>query len=504
MTTTLFDLVGDVADRTRPAIDGFNVNSFSYSSLIDVISSNAQWLRSAGVGPQDRVAIVLPNGPAAASSFLAVASCAVAAPLNPAYTREEFAFYLEDLAARAAIVLEGGDSAVLAAAEDTGTPVLRLVPGEGAGAFRLHGAVGEPRTQAALNGAEADALVLHTSGTTARPKIVPLTQANLAASASNIAKTLRLTPEDRALNVMPLFHIHGLVGVLLSSLAAGAAVHCTPGFDALKLYSWLEDVEPSWYSAVPTMHQTIVARAKRNRELLERGTRLRLIRSSSAALAPQVLGELEATFGVPVIESYGMTEAAHQMASNPLPPAERKPGTVGPAAGPDVGIVDDTGALLAQGATGEVVIRGENVTAGYAGNPEANAKAFTDGWFRTGDQGFLDTDGYLTITGRLKEIINRGGEKISPREIDEVLLGIEGVAQAAAFAMPHKKLGEEVAAIVVPEEGAALDEKGVRDAARERLAEFKVPKKVIVSNEIPKGPTGKVQRVKLAQVLGLG
>jgi acyl-CoA synthetase (AMP-forming)/AMP-acid ligase II len=249
------------------------------------------------------------------------------------------------------------------------------------------------------------AIVLHTSGTTTRPKIVPLSHRNVCASANNIARTLALTPQDLCLNVMPLFHIHGLIGALLSSVAAGASVYCTPGFNAMKFLGWLDEVKPSWYSAVPTMHQTILSRASRNEQIRERNT-LRLIRSSSAALPPQVLKELEETFGVPVVESYGMTEAAHQMASNPLPPAPRKPGSVGPAAGPEIGILDDAGQLLAQGATGEVVIRGDNVTAGYARNPEANASAFTHGWFRTGDQGRLDEDGYLFITGRLKEIIN--------------------------------------------------------------------------------------------------
>jgi acyl-CoA synthetase (AMP-forming)/AMP-acid ligase II len=230
---------------------------------------------------------------------------------------------------------------------------------------------------------------------------------------------------------------------------------------------------------------------------------LRLIRSSSAALPPQVLAELEATFGCRVVESYGMTEATHQMASNPLPPGERKPGSVGPAAGPEVAIMDEQGRLLEQGATGEIVIRGANVTPGYDRNPEANEKAFSDGWFRTGDQGYLDSDGYLFITGRLKEIINRGGEKISPREIDEALLDHPAVAQVCTFAMPHPKLGEEIAAAVVLKEGESADERTLRGFAAERLADFKLPRKIVFLDEIPKGPTGKVQRISLAKMLGL-
>jgi acyl-CoA synthetase (AMP-forming)/AMP-acid ligase II len=302
---------------------------------------------------------------------------------------------------------------------------------------------------------------------------------------------------------MPFFHIHGLIGALMSTLSAGGEIACTAGFNVMRFFGWLDEMEPTWYTAVPTMHQTILARAPRNEESVSRA-RLRLIRSSSAALPPQVLEELEGTFHCPVVESYGMTEAAHQMASNPLPPRVRKPGSVGPAAGPEVSIMDEAGRLLGEGETGEVVIRGANVTSGYDRNPEANAKAFTDGWFRTGDQGFLDHDGYLTITGRLKEIINRGGEKISPREIDEVLLDHPAVAQAVTFAMPHDKLGEEVAAAIVLREGATATEKEIREMAAARLADFKVPRKVLFLQEIPKGPTGKLQRIGLAEKLGLG
>jgi acyl-CoA synthetase (AMP-forming)/AMP-acid ligase II len=301
---------------------------------------------------------------------------------------------------------------------------------------------------------------------------------------------------------MPLFHIHGLVGALLSSLSAGASVHCPPGFNALKFFGWLDQVEATWYTAVPTMHQTILARADRNADVLAR-RKLRFIRSSSASLPPQVMKQLEDTFGCPVIESYGMTEAAHQMASNPLPPRPRKPGSVGIAAGPEVGIMGPDGGLLPRGGIGEIVIRGENVTAGYANNPKANEEAFTDGWFRTGDQGVLDADGYLSLTGRLKEIINRGGEKVAPREVDDVLMDHPAVAQVVTFAMPHDKLGEEVAAAIVLREGKSATEQELRSFAATRLADFKVPRKIVFLPEIPKGATGKLQRIGLAQRLGL-
>jgi len=294
-----------------------------------------------------------------------------------------------------------------------------------------------------------------------------------------------------------------LIAAVLSSLAAGGGTVCTPGFNALKFFGWLDEAKPSWYTAVPTMHQAILARAERNKESLARAG-LRFIRSSSASLPPQVMLELEAAFGCPVIESYGMTEAAHQMASNPLPPAARKPGSVGIAAGPEVAIMDEEGNLLPKGALGEIVIRGPNVTKGYEANPDANLKAFAGGWFRTGDQGTLDDEGYLRITGRLKELINRGGEKVSPLEVDEVIMDHPAVAQVVTFAMPHDKLGEDVAAAIVLREGQATTEREIRDFAAKRLADFKVPRKDVILAEIPKGATGKLQRIGLADKLGLG
>ena len=302
---------------------------------------------------------------------------------------------------------------------------------------------------------------------------------------------------------MPLFHIHGLMAAVLASVAAGGSVVCSPGFNAWHFFAWLDAARPSWYTAVPTMHQSILTRAARNAASVQ-AARLRLIRFSSSALPPRVMAELEQVFRCPVIESYGMTEAAHQMASNPLPPRPRKPGSVGIAAGPDVAVMDDAGTLLRPGETGEVVIRGANVMSGHLDNPAANASAFTNGWFRTGDQGVIDLDGYLAITGRLKEIINRGGEKISPREVDEVLLDHRAVAMAVCFAMPHDKLGEDVAACVVLRAGAAASERELREHCAKRLADFKVPRKVLLVAEIPKGATGKPQRIGLAQKLGLG
>jgi len=496
-----------------------------YESLRQQVARTVAALAARGLGRDDRVAIVLPNGPEMASVFVSVAAGATTAPLNPAYRGEEFEFYLDDLGAAALIVERGSDSPAVAAARGLDVPVLEIEVDEGApaGSFRILGSDGgsgngaaddgDPARASAAGdaegaGAEGDArpddvaLVLHTSGTTSRPKIVPLAHANLCASARNVAATLRLQPGDRCLNVMPLFHIHGLVAALLATLGAGAAVFCTPGFNALKFFAWMEEASPTWFTAVPTMYQAILARADRSRQIIEK-TPLRFMRSASASLPAQVLARAEEAFGVPLVEAYAMTEAAHQMTCNPLPPGERKPGTVGPAAGPEVAIMDQAGALLQPGETGEVVIRGDNVTAGYENNPAANAGAFSNGWFRTGDQGVVDADGYLTITGRLKEIINRGGEKVSPLEIDAVLMDHPAVQQVVTFAVPHDKLGEEIAVAVVLRERDGATPKELRDFCATRLAPFKVPRTVLLVDEIPKGPTGKMQRIGMAERLGV-
>ncbi|HJN97191.1 MAG TPA: acyl--CoA ligase [Gammaproteobacteria bacterium] len=479
--------------------------AFTYNELRAQVDYTVARLNELGVGRNDPVAIVLPNGPEMASAFICIGAAATTAPLNPAYRGEEFDFYLQDLQPKLLVVEAGTDSPAVASASQLGINVvtLRHEASDPAGKFEL---IGEPIANEAMLPGPAQsndiALVLHTSGTTSRPKLVPLSQQNVCASARNVGHSLALTPGDRCLNIMPLFHIHGLIAAVLGSIHSGASVSCTPGFNALKFFSWLEDIRPSWYTGVPTMHQAILSRAGRNQEIID-SVQLRLLRSSSASLPPKVMQELEVAFDAPVIEAYGMTEAAHQMACNPLPRGSQKPGAVGLAAGPEVSIMNQAGEHLRPGEIGEIVIRGENVTSGYLNNDEANASAFTDGWFRTGDQGHIDTEGYLTLTGRLKEIINRGGEKISPREVDEILLDHQDVAQVVTFAMPHPKLGEEVAAAIVLEPGSELDERSLRDYAATRLADFKVPKKVVFLEEIPKGPTGKLQRIGLAEKLGL-
>ena len=508
MTKTISTLIAS-HDASSPAIGAPGRDWLTYGGLRALSTSVADALHGFGIGRGDRVAIVLPNGPEMATAFVTIAQAVTTAPLNPAYRQEEYEFYLEDLQARALVIAEDYDGPALAAATKQGVAILRLsFDAQGpAGAFTLS-ADGPVGTADTTNPAEEDiALILHTSGTTSRPKIVPLMQSNIFASAHNIMASLALTPEDRCLNVMPLFHIHGLIAAVSASLAAGAQISCASGFNALRFFAQLDEVEPSWYTAVPTMHQAILSRASRNKAVIER-VKLRFLRSSSASLPAPVMEELVATFDAPVIEAYGMTEATHQMCCNPLPPRAQKPGSVGIAAGPEVTIADETeNRLLDSSATGEIVISGPNVTPGYEGNPKANEDNFftADGkrWFRTGDQGAFDAEGYLRLTGRLKEIINRGGEKISPLEVDAVLLAHPEIAQVVCFAVPHPKLGEEIAAAAVLSEGSLLSEKDIRGFAAERLADFKVLRKVVIMDEIPKGATGKIQRIGMAEKLGL-
>ncbi|MGJ8605314.1 MAG: acyl--CoA ligase [Marivita sp.] len=505
-----------MATNVKALIDGHDASALalgapgrdwlSYGALRDLSAEVRASLRGFGIGPSDRVAIVLANGPEMASAFVTIAQAATTAPLNPAYREDEYAFYLDDLGAKAIVLADGYDGPALAAAQTLGLVVLRTVvaAGAAAGAFTLSadGATGAELPDSVPTDDDV-ALILHTSGTTSRPKIVPLLQSNVAASAHNIAASLNLTAADRCLNVMPLFHIHGLLAAVSASLSVGASIWCAPGFDALRFFGWMKDARPTWYTAVPTMHQAILSRAGRNADVIAE-VPLRFLRSSSASLPGQVMEALHATFQAPVIEAYGMTEAAHQMCCNPFD--RQKPGAVGVAAGPEVRVAHEAENMLIDG-TGEVVISGPNVTPGYESNPDANAKNFFDAegkrWFRTGDQGAFDTDGFLHLTGRLKEIINRGGEKVSPLEVDGVLLDHPDVAQVVTFALPHPKLGEEVAAAVVLAEGSQATERDIRDFAATRMADFKVPRKVIILDEIPKGATGKMQRIGLAEKLGL-
>ncbi len=486
---TVLDLL-HVAPGQHTAIITPETNvRITHDCLRGQVLAMADALAAAGLRREDRISIALPNGLAAIVSFLAAAVVGTAAPLNLAYRREELHFFLQDTGARALICSAEDGAEARAAAAELGIRVF-TVETTSEGTVQL-ACTGSPVTGSAQLPTRDDvALILHTSGSTGRSKRVPLHHRNLAVSARNIVHTYSLTPDDVSLCVMPLFHVHGIVASLLSTLLAGGTVVVPRTFNALAFWRLVREHRVTWYSSVPTVHQLVLARC----DGVERpaGTEsLRFIRSASSPLPPELMRRMQDLFEVPVVEAYGMTEAAHQVASNPLPPLPRKPGSVGlPTA--KVSTIDEQGEHTRIGQRGEVVIRGENVFQGYENNPEANATAFIGGWFRTGDQGFIDSGGYLHLTGRSKELINRAGEKIAPRYIDEVLLSHPAVAEAVTFGMAHATLGEEVAAAVVlrtPEKEAAL-----LKFCRERLAPFEVPKKLYIVETIPRTATGKIQR----------
>ena len=488
---TLLDLLGGAPESTAIIVPEKDLR-VSYSTLKAQVVEVAEVLAAAGVKRGDRIGTALPNGLPNVVTFLAASMVGTAAPLNPAYKEDDFRFYLEDTNAKFLLLPPDGAEEARRAAGDK-VPIIAVELDE-AGNVRLST---RGRNAFAPPSVEDVALILHTSGSTGRPKRVPLTHAQLSISARNVAQTYQLTPRDVSLCVMPLFHVHGLVASTLATLATGGTVVVPAKFNPLSFWRVAGDYGATWYSAVPTLHQLLAARAQPGAKPAG-AEKLRFIRSCSASLSPQLMGDLEAAFGAPVLEAYGMTEAAHQMASNPLPPAPHKPASVGPNTGTTtIGIMDGAGNLLEAGERGEVVIRGANVISGYENNPEANASSFINGWFRTGDQGYLDEDGYLLLTGRLKEMINRGGEKIAPREIDEVLLGHPAVAEAVAFGTPHPTWGEEVAAAVVLKSDAT--EADLISYCRERMADFKRPKQIHITTAIPRTATGKIQRRVVAE-----
>ena len=484
-----------------PALLAPGQRTLSYGQLQRLVENTVSSLQSHGFDSQSRLAVVLRNSPEMATAFLALAAGAVCAPLNPASQAFDFELNLKDLRPQALIIEDGVNSPARDVARSLGIAVIELTPRPsiGAGWFTLWDEISSTIDETLLPQDTSPALLLPTSGTTSRPKLVPLSQANLCAPARHIAQTLQLCPEDRCLNVMPLFHIHGLIGAVLASLSAGASVVCTSGWDSQSFFEWLKLPGISWYTAVPTIHQSILSAAAERGSTVEH--RLRFVRSSSAALPTAVFDALESLFGVPAIESYGMTEAAHQMCSNPLPPGIRKKGSVGLPAGPEVVILNENGELLGANQNGELAIRGPNVTAGYVDNPAANTASFNNGWFRTGDQGYRDDDGYFFLTGRLKEMVNRGGEKVAPREVDEVFLQHPAVEQAIAFAIPHPRLGEDLAVAIVLRTHAIADQCELQEFALDRLAPQKVPSRIVFVPAIPKGPTGKLRRIGLHEAL---
>ncbi|KAJ4712100.1 CoA ligase [Melia azedarach] len=477
----------------------------THTQLQDLIDHAASLLIASGINPGDVVALTFPNTVEYVVMFLAVIRCrATAAPLNAAYTAEEFEFYLSDSESKLLITPHVGNAAAQAAASKLNVPHVTATLPDSNSKITLSSSVETEANSNSVaqlvNNSSDVALFLHTSGTTSRPKGVPLTQLNLASSVLNITSVYKITESDSTVIVLPLFHVHGLVAALLSSLAAGGTVTLPAAgrFSASTFWSDMVTYNATWYTAVPTIHQIILDRHENKPERTY--PNLRFIRSCSASLAPSILSRLENTFGAPVLEAYAMTEACHLMCSNPLPESgPHKAGSVGKPVGQEMCILDENGVQQEAGVNGEVCIRGANVTKGYKNNPEANRSAFQFGWFHTGDLGFFDSDGYLHLVGRIKELINRGGEKISPIEVDAVLLSHPDIAQAVCFGVPDDKYGEEINCAVIPREGANIDEEEVQGFCKKNLASFKVPKKVFITDSVPKTATGKIQRRIVAE-----
>jgi acyl-CoA synthetase (AMP-forming)/AMP-acid ligase II len=463
----------------------------TYAQVADRVETLAGRIAAAGVRRGDRVALALPNGPDFVLLLLAIILLgAAAAPLNPAYTEAEFTFFLTDIAPRL-FLIQG--RAAAAAAAVTATTVLTVeAADDGPPGLLAAGSQAAPKLAFEQGGPDDVAVVLHTSGTTSRPKQVPLRQRNLMASIRTIAAHYQLGSADVSFCVMPLFHIHGLVASTFAALSAGGVVIAPRRFTPHRFWPQAREHGATWLSAGPTLHQMILDKAD------DAGppATLRFVRSCSSALSPALLERAERSYRVPMLEAYGMTEASHQMASNPLPPAVRVPGSVGMPTGTEISVADADGIFLPDGSAGEVVIRGPGVMSGYVHNPAATAEAFFGDWFRTGDRGVL-RDGYLSLQGRLKEMIIRGGENIAPAEIEQVLMSHPAVRDAVCFGVEDQKYGELVAvAVTLAQDIKARD---LIEHCREQLAAFKVPARIHVLPEIPRTPTGKVQRRRVAE-----
>lgn len=514
------------ASPTAIAVEAHGFFDLTYAGLHRRVQQVMMFLRrNMEVQRGDVVAVVLPNGPEMSVMLLAVSSVAACAPLNPAYTRQEFEDCFARLGVKFVVVPQGQESAAVVAARKSGVGIIGIpvrLPTDKVLKF-LRTVFKQPcptrenvppeqepfdealfeSTPSVTPQSDDLALVLQTSGTTSRPKTVPLTHANICTAVYMIRDSLRLGATDRCLSMLPQFHIGGLVDLLLVPLAAGGRTICAGDFTTQKFFHMLNECRPTWYQAAPATLHDLMAHVRETGRATSPSS-LKFIRSVSAPLQPSLMNELESALGVPVIEMYGMTEAGPMICSNLPPPGGRRAGSVGRPYVEKLAVVDERGEVVARGEKGEVVIRGANVIKAYADDGEANEQAFRSGWFHTGDLGRLDAEGYLYLDGRVKEIINRGGEKISPLEVDEALLSHPAVAQAVTFPVPHPALGENLAAAVVLHPNARAGERELQAHVASQLAEFKVPYRVRIVDEIPKGPTGKVPRLKLAELINVG
>jgi acyl-CoA synthetase (AMP-forming)/AMP-acid ligase II/acyl carrier protein len=500
---TLLEAGASRAPESRALLD-IDERTISYKALLQNVLEQAKILVSHGIRRGDRVAWIMPNGPEAALAFLAISAVATAVPIRSTSSFEEVRTRLESTRARAAVMLNDMAFEASGAAESLHLPIVRLP------AFTASPAIASGLTTGRMASADDAswvrplpddvAVILTTTDHSHPPRQVPLTHRNLVSAAQQVAASLDLQPTDSCLNLVPFDSMHGLIGCLLASLTRQAAVVCSPGFCAHRLGPWIVQLKPTWFSAVPAIYQAWTDQLLTTRERLQQHS-LRLVRSCSTAMSPRLQKEIETVLQVPVIEAYSVSEAGHQITSNPLPPRLRKPGSVGLPTGTRVVIMDNEGGFLPAGQTGEIVVQGDGVTPGSSTEHDSHPRTFVQGWYRTGDLGRLDEDGYLFLSGRSQDVVHRGGDRIIPRDVETVLLAHPGVAEATCFPRPHPTLGEDLVAAVVLREGAAATENGIRTFAFDRLAPPKVPSRILILDQLPHGPSGKVQRQTLSQRL---
>ncbi len=485
------------ATPQAPAILFPDRTVLSYQALQRQIDGIAAELKRAGIGPGTRVAIVMPDGPELAVAIVAAACHATAIPLNPGLTAAEFDDLFAAQGLEAVILPDWSENAARDVACGRGMCQLEATRAPSG----LSVALRTPPLPAAEEPRDATpddvAFILRTSGTTARPKLVAITHRNLLAMANRLRTWFALSPADRVLCVTPLYYAQGLKNSLFLPLILGGSLACPSRAAEADFFSWLAELEPTWFVAGPTFHRAVLERA---RTLGHGGFRhtLRFINSGAAPLPDKIRDGLQEYFGVPVLNSFGLSEAG-PVAANSFAPEGRKLGTVGKPWPGELAIWAFDHGVVEPDVLGEIVLRGPGVTPGYIDDPEANRVAFFDGWFHTGDLGRLDSEGFLTVVGRIKEIINRGGEKIAPVEIDQALLRHPAIAEAAAFPVPHPRLGEDVAAAVVLRPGQAATPLELRRHLKTSLVPFKIPRRIHIVPALPKGDTGKVRRQDLSR-----
>ena len=480
----------------QAAIVGSDFSAVSYRMLQDEIDEVRAALRHAGFDRDARIAVAIANSAQAARAIIAIACSATAVPIDPKLTVAEVERCLLVVRPQAVLVLRDTNSATRTAAEQRGFPIIEAsVAKDG----RLQLAVPSigPSSPPDEPNPAAPAFILHTSGTSADPNLVPFSHRNMQAVIERLQTWFELTPQDRCLNVSPVYYSHALTTTLLPPLMTGGSVAFPANPTNVDLSEWFSELRPTWYSAGPTLHLSVLEKAEARADARTMHS-LRFISTAGAPISADVQQRMQTVLGVPVLEHYGSSETA-QIASNRPPPGPSKSGTVGIPWPGIVGIVDDDGKPMSVGQRGAVVVRGPSVMSGYLNAPERNRSIFQDGWFRTGDIGSIDEEGFLSLHGRDKELINRGSEKISPLEIDQALMSHPGVAQAAAYGVPHPRLGEDVAAAVVLHPGALVTPLELRDFLGTKLAAFKVPRRISILDELPKGITGKLLRRRLAE-----